>query len=109
MLRHNLLVANPLRKGYLTLRDPPFATRTRRALAFVIAIFPKYQIIYVLSVCAQQFALVRPLSKMCTLEIGDGMRSSAGVFENDSLRRKIVMSPDRTQTALDQYLKLHSM
>jgi hypothetical protein len=95
MLRHDLFIANPLRKSYLSLLDSPNATCTMHALAVAIADFLQHQFVDVPSVGTKQFALVRTLPEMCALEICDGMRSLAGCFEDYPLRCEVVVSPDR--------------
>lgn len=102
MLRHDLLVANSLRKCYLPLSDSPDATRTRHAFAVAVAVADskEHQIIDVPAVGTKQFPFVRTLSEMCALKVGDGMCGCACLFEDYSLCREIVVSPNRPQSMM---------
>lgn len=83
MLRHDLLVADTLRKCHLSLLDPPYAACTRHA--FVITLL-KYQVIDIPSVRAKQLALVRALPEMSALEIRHGVRAFPVVVKQYPLR-----------------------
>ena len=94
MLRHDLLITNPLRESYFPLLDSPNATCTRHTIAVAVVDFVKHQIIDVLPVGTKQLAFVRTLPEVCTLEICDSMRNSAVFFEDYPLGCEIVMSAD---------------
>jgi hypothetical protein len=99
MLRHDLLVADTLRKCHLSLLDSPNAACARHA--FMITLL-EYQVINIPSVRAKHLSLMRTLPEMHTLEIRHGVRGLPVVVKLYPLRCQVVMRPDRSESVFGQ-------